>query len=47
MKKKIIFSIATILAISLTAFTSCNQQGEQGTEDSAMENNVKPKLSDS
>lgn len=39
MKKKIIFSIATILAISLTAFTSCNQQGDPDADSNAMENN--------
>lgn len=39
MKKKIIFSIATILAITLTAFTSCNQQDDPDTDSSAMENN--------
>lgn len=40
MKKRIIFNIAAITAISLAVFTACNQQGDTDAEENTMESNA-------
>lgn len=40
MKKNILFSIVTVIAVSLTAFTACNQQDETEGDENQVENNA-------
>lgn len=40
MKKNIFYSIVTVITISLTAFTACNQQSGSESDDNQVENNV-------